>query len=277
MLGRSGLGMFDLRWRMFGISFCIRFTFWLVWLILAFYFFKLELGRVLMWSGVLLVVVFTHNLSHAIVGRIFGARMIVVIGVLGGTTAGYEGLRRWQRILHFAAGPLGSLALWAAVEAYRFHGNPFAWGGNAAVWILRTVVIARDLSLFIACFNLLPIYPLDMGMIVRESFEAVSPRRGLILSLVISLFCAAGLATYLGVVYWEQIRQGNVLASLFFGFDVWLAAQSLFLLVKAIREPKPRTMPDRPADDLEMSRAQADDLDNYRPFDGGRPDDLERR
>src|SRR5947209_13008030 len=102
MFGQPGLGMFDLRWRMFGISFCIKFTFCLVLLILAFYFVGLDLGQVLLWAGVLLVAVFVHNLGHAIVGRMFGARMIVVVGAFGGTTAGYEGLRRWQRIVHFA-------------------------------------------------------------------------------------------------------------------------------------------------------------------------------
>jgi hypothetical protein len=272
-----GLGMFDVRWRMFGISFCIKFTFVLIWLALGFYLLNLDLGRLLVWSGVLLVTFFVHNLAHAIVGRMFGARMTVVIGAFGGTTGGYEGLKRWQRILHFAAGPLGSLALWAGVEAYRFHGNPFAWGGNTAVWILRSVVLARDLTLFIAFFNLLPIYPLDMGMIVREILEGLWKRRGLIVSLLISFLCAGGIATYVGVTYWEAIRQRNILATLFFGFDAWLALQSLMLLIKVIREPQAGATPTETVNELELSRSQADDLDNYRPFDGGRPDDVSKR
>src|SRR4030095_10159286 len=107
-----GLGMFDVRWRMFGISFCIKFTFVLIWLALGFYLLNLDLGRLLVWSGVLLVTFFVHNLAHAIVGRMFGARMTVVIGAFGGTTGGYEGLKRWKRMLNFPGRAHATSAPW---------------------------------------------------------------------------------------------------------------------------------------------------------------------
>src|SRR5262245_29573745 len=123
-------GLLDLRFRVFGISICIKLTFWIVWLVVGLYFVHLDIGTLLMWMGVLFVSVFVHNLAHAIMGRLCGARTGIVIDAFGGGPTGFEGLGRWQRILLFAAGPVASFALMGAVELYRSHGNPFAWGAN---------------------------------------------------------------------------------------------------------------------------------------------------
>jgi membrane-associated protease RseP (regulator of RpoE activity) len=45
--------------------------------------------------------------------------------------------------------------------------------------------------------NLLPIYPLDGGNIAREIVTAISPRRGIAISLGLSALIAAGIAVHL--------------------------------------------------------------------------------
>lgn len=277
MFGQSG--PLDLRWRIFGISICIKFSFWVVWLLLGLYVLGMSWGQLLVWMGVVLVSDLVHELAHAIVGRVFGARISIVIAGLGGGLSGFEGLKRWQRILFFAAGPAASFALWAGVVAYHFRGHPEAWDPVVALWIRRIVDHARFLNLFIAIINVLPIFPLDGGMIFREMCQGMSRRYGLVFSLLVSFFCASGLVAYLATFYWEAIRQGgraNIFVILLFAFTIMNAVQSLILLAQALREPAP-TEQDDPHDEPEPPAVGEDHFDNYRPFDGGRPSDLERR
>lgn len=276
MFQQSGHGPLDLRWRIFGISVCIKFSFWVVWLLLGLYVLELDWGRLGVWVGVLLVSDLVHELAHAIVGRLFGARISIVIGAFGGGLSGYEGLKRWQRMVFFAVGPAASFALYAGIEAYRFYGNPFAWGPNAALWILRVVLLGRYLVLFKACINVLPIYPMDGGMVVREICLTVSRRYGLLFSLLVSFVCASALAAFIGMFFWDAIRQRHILACLFFGFEVMLAFQNLLLLIGAWRE-LPSREPPALERDFEEPASTHRDHDDYRPFDGGRPQDTEKR
>jgi Zn-dependent protease len=63
--------------------------------------------------------------------------------------------------------------------------------------------------------NLLPVYPLDGGQIAREIFTLGNPRRGIILSLRLSVATAAAVAA-LAVVYGE-IYMGVMFGLLSFG------------------------------------------------------------
>lgn len=243
MFSSSAPNPLDLRWRMFGIAVRIKLTFWLVWLLLG-WFAEFRVERLIPWILVILVSFFIHELAHVIVGRCFGVRGGIVIGAFGGAPTGnYAVLRRWQRILVYAAGPAASFGLWALAGAYRTHGNPNAIAGNAGIIIWRIILQVQDLNYFWACINLLPIYPLDGGMIVRDLCESVSRRYGLILSLIISFAVAAGLGAYSAYAYFHPNvwHWGWPLLSLI--FDAMLAFESLTLLVGAIRERRPPPEP----------------------------------
>jgi hypothetical protein len=181
-------------------------------------------------------------------------------------------------------GPLFSLTLWAiAKEILERHNDwfdPFTPFGRVVAW---TLIDLRHLNLFWALINLMPIYPLDGGMIVRELCEAVAGRKGLIFSLVLSLAIAAGLAAYSGYAIYKPAvwHWGYPLFSLI--FDAMLALENLSLLIKVLRE-----RPSNAANEYEDSRShyhdthelpanQPTELEPYRPFDGGRPDDPPRR
>jgi stage IV sporulation protein FB len=277
-----GPGPLDLRWRMFGISVRIEFSFWIWWLILGLYILGMNWRQLLLWMGVVLVSDLVHELGHAVVGRAFGARISIVISGLGGGLSGFEGLRRWQRVLFFAAGPAATFALWGGLEAYHYRGHPDAWGPAVADWIRLATYHARYLNLFIGIINVLPIFPLDGGMIFMEICQAVSRRFGLIFALLISTLCAGALAAYLAMTYWPAIRQGgraNIFVILLFASTVMNALQSLFMLIKAVRglaaptEAKERDQPEH----VEKTAAPEDDYDSYRPFDGGRYDEPQKR
>jgi stage IV sporulation protein FB len=278
MFGESGF--LDLRWRIFGISFCIKLSFWVVWLLLGLYILGMSWRQVLLWMGVVLVSDLVHEIGHAIVGRAFGARISIVIAGFGGGLSGFEGLQRWQRILFFAAGPIVSFALWGSVVAYHYRGNPEAWDPAVALWIRRAVDHARFLNLFITVINVLPIFPLDGGMIFRDLCQAVSRRYGLIFSLLVSVLCSGGLVAYMATFYWQAIRQGgraNIFIILLFASAIMNAVQGLSLLIGAIRALAAPAKPQEAHDEPTKPAAREDDFDSYRPFDGGRYDEPQRR
>ncbi len=249
----------DLRWRMFGISVRIKFTFWVVWILIGLivtnpqwfarqWTLRLDWPKLIPFVVVTFASFFLHELAHVVVGRIFGVRGGFVLGAFGGALTGeYERLRRWQRILVYAAGPALNFGLWAAADAYRVHGNPNAWGGNAFRVIWFSILQAKDLNFFWACINLLPIYPLDGGMIARDLCETVSRRYGLIISLIISLLLAGSMAAYslYAAMHPEVWHWGW--RELSFAFDLILAMQSFSLLMQALRERRPQAKaPDQP-------------------------------
>jgi stage IV sporulation protein FB len=278
MFGESGF--LDLRWRIFGISFCIKLSFWIVWLLLGLYILGLSWRQILLWMGVVLVSDLVHEIGHAIVGRAFGARISIVIAGFGGGLSGFEGLQRWQRVLFFAAGPIVSFALWGGVVAYHYRGHPEAWDPAVALWIRRAVDHARFLNLFIAVINVLPIFPLDGGMIVRDVCQAISRRYGLIFSLLVSVLCAGGLVAYMATFYWEAIRQGgraNIFIILLFAFTIMNVVQGLILLIQAVRASAAPNQEQEAHDELTKPAAREDDFNTYRPFDGGRYDEPQRR
>jgi membrane-associated protease RseP (regulator of RpoE activity) len=142
-----------------------------------------------------------------------------------------------------------------------------------ALWIRQAVNHARFLNLFIAVINVLPIYPMDGGMVFREICQSVSRRHGLAFSLLISFLCASGLVAYLAYFYWDAIRAGgaNIFLILFFAFTAINAVQSLFMLIQALRESAAGAEPAAPTE-ADKPAERGEDYDNYRPYDGGRYD-----
>ena len=281
MFGQSGPGPFDLRWRMFGIPVRIQLSFWFFCALIGFHYLQRQ-----EWTKFFAVVVavlvsfLLKELGQVIIGRIFGVRGGIVLYAFGGGAVGdYASMRRWQRIVFYATGPAFSFALfglaWWAPLVFNFAalGNGNLW---RFAWIAQSVM--KEINYLWALLHLLPIYPLDGGMVVRELCEAVLKRLGTILSLLISVVCAAGLAAWAGYVLWGRRAVpwwfGDPLFSLI--FDSMLAIQSLLLLIQILREPRPNSEAASDADSTTPAEKRPE-YDSYRPYDGGRYDDQERR
>jgi Zn-dependent protease len=69
--------------------------------------------------------------------------------------------------------------------------------------------------------NLLPVYPLDGGRVSRELCTLKNPRRGIALSLQISIVAAVGMAAY-GAIQWQSL-----LVPLMFGYLAYGSYQTL--------------------------------------------------
>ncbi len=278
MFGLSGNSPFDLRWRMFGIPVGIKMSFWFFCLFFGLPYLLLRRWDLFaIWVGCTLFSFLFKELGHVLFGRIFGVRGGIVLYAFGGSPVGdYESMRRWQRIVFHAAGPAFSFSLWAVAVVCHNQSDLLVQLGRAEIPVRYVLLRLIQLNWFWGIIHLLPIYPLDGGKIVRELCEAVSPRFGLIFSLLISLACAGGLAAWAAYAYWKPAEWpfGDPIFSLI--FDTMMAVQNLFMLVQALRERRPTSASEHD-DGHEQPARQQKDYEDYRPFDGGRPEDTERR
>ena len=230
-----------LRWRLFGISFCIQPSFWIMNALWAYILYQpvmappqrgqLFTGDLLMMMGIwilcTLVSVMAHELGHVITGRIFGQPGNITLTGLGGqAVGGYEALRVWQRILVILAGPCAGFAFFTLVvlfdgSAWNFfmnyltattnsvwwlnfevktywieHTSFAAWRWNGNVPYALTIGILTFLNLFVNVMNLLPIIPMDGGMIFKEICCLASPRHGLKFAFGTSFVMACAMALF---------------------------------------------------------------------------------
>lgn len=189
-----GQSPYDLNFSLFGIR--VRVSPWF-WLVSAFFVWdSVEAGFSYLFMGIgcIFISILVHELGHVLAGRLFGADGYIVLYGFGGLAVGSNNLsRRWQRIAVSFAGPLAQfmvlgvliLGLWQGwIPPMReLSGLPrFAFA------------VMFSINLYWPLLNLLPVCPLDGGMISREVLEGFSPNRGLRWSLGLSVACAGLLA-----------------------------------------------------------------------------------
>lgn len=155
-------------------------------------------ARMAVWVAVVLVSVLVHELGHALVGRAFGLAPAIALHGMGGTTsftplAGRAGrpLGTLRNVLISIAGPFAGFALAAATLAAESQGL----GASSAVaqQVLKLFVYV---NVYWGIFNLLPMYPLDGGNVLRHVASRLSLRHGERAAHVISLLVAVALALH---------------------------------------------------------------------------------
>jgi Zn-dependent protease len=219
---------FDLHWRLFGIDFRVKPSFWIVNLIFGYFYvqvFKQAEQRLYSLLALWLVCAFfsilIHELGHVTVTRLFGARSNIVLHSMGGLAiadaSAIARMATWQRIAISAAGPAFGLALFAFVEwglrPPTFAVFPSLQTNRVFQDITAPIGLFREghelvspgmlviMNLIWNLFNLLPIIPLDGGMIMQECVSTVAPRRGAWLAYGFS-FLLAGAITAYAILAW---------------------------------------------------------------------------
>ena len=196
---------FDLRGRLLGTPVRIHPLFWLAvcslgWPIYA----DPDRGSftfLFLWVFCVLISLLVHEFGHVALGRLFGARLEIALYGLGSFTVGVDALeRRMQRLAVRLAGPLAQLLLFAGLFAIPpeqvrswFRDSPWA-----DALVSHTVEYLIFINLLWPLLNLLPIWPLDGGLILRDAAAWLFGPAGAVLGLVVCLLVSGGVGLLIG-------------------------------------------------------------------------------
>ena len=207
-----------LRFRLFG--FPVTVEPW-HWLILAFCSERLlqlndreTLLEILLFIVAGFLSILIHELGHALMMRRFGCRQVaIVLHAMGGVAISQGGrFSRGQDILVSLAGPALQATCGIAVLLLMAPGK-----GNWPPILDQLLILFVIISLFWAILNLVPVYPLDGGQILKG---ALGPQRiQLTLSISIAVAVTIGILLYL--------TTSRLLFPIMLGFAAWQNYQML--------------------------------------------------
>ena len=240
LLGEPPSTQGDLHFRLFGIPVRVHPFFWIAALLLGARAHQGEPGAALIWVAVVFVSILVHELGHAAMQTYYrGYPRITLYGFGGLASCGDCDRSPRSQILILLAGPFAGFALAGvviAILAASGHVDGFRWGLVPVDWMPFDIKYAiehrkpslRDSLVYFSLFvniawgvlNMLPVYPLDGGQIARELFTLGNPRRGIVLSLQISMVTA-------GIVVLYAIQQNQPFMALMFGFLAYGSYQTL--------------------------------------------------
>jgi len=163
----------------------------------------------------LFLIVMLHEFGHALACRQVGGRAnVIVLWPLGGVAYVDPPPRPGATLWSIAAGPLVNVVLFPILLIIFLLGRSSGWAETMPdVYRLVRAVLYIDIGLLI--FNILPVYPLDGGQILRSLLWFVLGRaRSLMVATVLGLI---GVAGFIGLALWQQ--------------DVWLGAIAVFMLM----------------------------------------------
>jgi len=163
----------------------------------------------------LFLIVLTHEFGHAIACRQVGGKADqIVLWPLGGVAYVNPPQRPGATLWSIAAGPLVNVALFPVLLAGVMVARSLGWPDTLPdVYRLLRAVLYIDVGLL--AFNILPIYPLDGGQILRSLLWFVLGRaRSLMVATVLGF---AGIVGFFGLALWWR--------------SVWIGAISVFMLM----------------------------------------------
>lgn len=180
-------------------------------------------------------IVLLHEFGHALACRSVGGRAEqIILWPLGGVAYVRPPQRAGATLWSIAAGPLVNVVLFCVLTAALVFGPrnglvevpPAAWAFVHAVWVINLVLLL---------FNLLPIYPLDGGQMLRSLLWFVLGRaRSLIAATGIGF---VGVAALIGLAVWLRSVWLGILAA-FALVQCWRGWQQAWLLLQLGRMPR---------------------------------------
>lgn len=217
----------ELGFRLGPIPIRIQPLFWLTAFVLAGPYFDMDPRPwpVILFVLACLVSIVWHELGHAWAMRWFGARYveIVLTGFGGYAATQSRASRSWQRILIALAGPGNQLAVWALLNATTDSGHHYSDlkpASLASIFVRQLLMI----NLIWPLLNLMPIFPLDGGRVVRELGTNFLGAKGLKLSLYLSItICST-------MIIWIVWAGGSIFNALLFGMLMAQNIQELQML-----------------------------------------------
>jgi Zn-dependent protease len=231
----------DLKWRMFGIPVRVHPFFWLVSAFMGWNTLNHGIIFLVIWVACVFVSVLVHEMGHVLMGRLFGPRGYIVLYSFGGLAVDVgANCWRWQRILIALAGPGAGFLLFGVVYLLSWN---FELEIRRNVYMSQIMWNLKWINLIWGCVNLLPVWPLDGGHVSRDVITWFAPRRGVQISLALSILVAGGIAinvllAYLEKPHIEWLAVGGTYMGIFFAI---LAVNNFLLLqFESSRRTRPR-------------------------------------
>jgi Zn-dependent protease len=191
------------------------------WFLVAAYEIESRKGRYssVLWNVLeylaLFLIVLLHEYGHALACRqVGGTANQIVLWPLGGVAYVNPPQRPGATLWSIAAGPLVNVALYPVLFAAVLMSQSLGWSHTMpdAYRLLRSVMWI-DVSLLV--FNIVPIYPLDGGQILRSLLWFVLGRgRSLMVATVLGLL---GIVGFFAIALWSR--------------SFWFGAISVFMLM----------------------------------------------
>ncbi len=185
----------------------------------------------------LFVIVMMHEYGHALACRQVGGQADrIVLWPLGGVAYVQPPQRPGAVLWSLAAGPLVNVVLFAVLSVVMFSGRVLGWAAstpNADVLLYA----AWFINLVLLIFNLLPIYPLDGGQILRALlWFKIGPVRSLKLATGIGFVGVGGLVLF---ALWVHSVWIGIIAA-FILINCWSGLQQARELARRAKLPRHR-------------------------------------
>jgi Zn-dependent protease len=163
----------------------------------------------------LFLIVLMHEFGHAMACRqVGGTANQILLWPFGGVAYVNPPQRPGATLWSIAAGPLVNVALAPLLIGAVVMAHSAGWADSMpdAYLLLRWV---RNIDIGLLIFNILPIYPLDGGQILRSLLWFVLGRaRSLLVATILGIL---GIIGFIGIAIWSR--------------DLWLGAISIYLLM----------------------------------------------
>jgi len=185
----------------------------------------------------LFAIVLTHEFGHQLACRSVGGQtQDIVLWPLGGVAYVNPPQRPGAQLWSIAAGPLVNVALAPVFVMLVIHGRTAGWETQFPNGFMLLTNV-RDINFVLLIFNLMPVYPLDGGQILRSLLWFIFGRANSLLAASIIGFIGVGglilLAIYAGS-YWLGLMAVFILLSCWGGLK---QAQVLARVAKIPRRP----------------------------------------
>lgn len=171
----------------------------------------------------LFTIVLLHEFGHSLSCRQVGGQSDeIVLWPLGGVAYVNAPQRPGAQLWSIAAGPLVNVVLIPVLMAIDLGLRVTGLGPDSVdFWVCLAGIQYINIALLI--FNILPIYPLDGGQILRSLlWFKFGPIRSLLFASAVGLVGAAGLIAL--ALYWRSLWLGMLVA--FLGSNSWRAFQA---------------------------------------------------
>lgn len=183
----------------------------------------------------LFLIVLLHEFGHALACRSVGGQASqIVLWPLGGVAYVNPPPRPGANLWSIAAGPLVNVALfpllsiawWIAAHSGVQYDGPNTYHLIRAVWFINTALLV---------FNLLPVFPLDGGQILRSLlWFALGPAKSLLVATIIGF---AGVIGLIGLAIWLQSVWTGIIC-VFIGMNCWSGFVHARMLLRQENAPR---------------------------------------